>query len=189
MGEDKKRDSSFYWQLFKSTFIISAFTVGGGYVIVPLLRAKFVEERHWISDRDAQEMVSVAQAAPGIIAVNAAVILGYRMAGITGALVTMLATILPPLITLTIISYCYSWFASDPFVRTLLKGMQCGATALILAVMYDWLRKALKKKLFLVTLIIVVVFAANYVFHLNMLYLILLAGLIGFVGMRDKKYE
>lgn len=70
--------------LFKSTFLISAFTVGGGFVIIPLLKGKYVDEYHWISDKDTLDMVAIAQSMPGVVAVNSAVILGYRMAGILG---------------------------------------------------------------------------------------------------------
>ena len=101
-----KRDAHFFWTLFKSTFLISAFTVGGGFVIIPLLKGKYVDEYHWISDKDTLDMVAIAQSMPGVIAVNSAVILGYRMAGVLGTLVALVATVLPCLITLSIISYC-----------------------------------------------------------------------------------
>jgi hypothetical protein len=78
------RDGHFFWTLFKSTFIISAFTVGGGFVIIPLLKAKYVDEYHWISDKETLDMVAIAQSMPGVIAVNSAVILGYRMAWCPG---------------------------------------------------------------------------------------------------------
>ena len=73
------------WTLFKSTFMISAFTVGGGFVLIPLMKAKFVDEYHWISDKDSLNLVAIAQSSPGVVAVNASIILGYRMAGMAGA--------------------------------------------------------------------------------------------------------
>ena len=68
-----KTDKNFYWTLFKSTFIVSMFTVGGGYVIIPLLKAKYVDEYHWISDEETLNMVAIAQSTPGIMAVNTAI--------------------------------------------------------------------------------------------------------------------
>ena len=56
-----KRDAHFYWTLFKSTFLISAFTVGGGFVIIPLLKGKYVDEYHWISDKDTLDMVAIGE--------------------------------------------------------------------------------------------------------------------------------
>ena len=167
-------DKKFYWELFKSTFLISAFTVGGGFVIIPLLKAKYVDHYKWMSDKEALDLVSVAQSAPGVVAVNAAIIIGYRLAGYTGAAVTLLATVLPPLITLTVISYFYDAFAHNYYVQILLRGMQCGATALILDVGINLLQKELKKKLLLPCLIIFGTFIANYFFQVNIMYLILI---------------
>lgn len=143
--ERPKRDAHFFWVLFKSTFIISAFTIGGGYVIVPLLKAKYVDEYHWISDKETLDMVAIAQSMPGVIACNSAIILGYRMAGIAGTLTALIATVLPPLITLTIISYCYDFFIQSQIVKMILRGMQCGATALMVNVGLNLLMKQCKK--------------------------------------------
>ena len=71
-------DKNFYWKLFKSTFIISAFTIGGGFVIISLLKAKFVDEYKWLGDKEALNLVAIAQSAPGIMAVNASIIIGYK---------------------------------------------------------------------------------------------------------------
>ena len=107
------RDKNFYWQLFKSTFIISMFTVGGGYVIIPLLKAKYVDEYRWISEEETLNMVAIAQSTPGIMAVNTAIMLGYRMAGILGALTGMFATVLPPLIIICIVASFYELVAKN----------------------------------------------------------------------------
>ena len=175
-------DKKFYWELFKSTFLISAFTVGGGFVIIPLLKAKYVDHYKWMSDKEALDLVSVAQSAPGVVAVNAAIIIGYRLAGYTGAAVTLLAT-------LTVISYFYDAFAHNYYVQILLRGMQCGATALILDVGINLLQKELKKKLLLPCLIIFGTFIANYFFQVNIMYLILIDAVIGYLWLQDEKYS
>lgn len=185
---DVNVDKEFYWKLFKSTFVISAFTIGGGFVIIPLLKAKFVDEYGWLNDKEALNLVAIAQSAPGVVAANAAISMGYRMAGFKGSLVALLATVLPPLITLSIISYCYDFFASNQYIQLMLKGMQCGATAIILNVALDLLIKEWKKKLLIPLLIIVGTFVANYFFDINLMYAILIDALIGFVLLRDKKY-
>lgn len=184
-----KRDAHFFWTLFKSTFLISAFTVGGGFVIIPLLKGKYVDEYHWISDKDTLDMVAIAQSMPGVIAVNSAVILGYRMAGVLGTLVALVATVLPCLITLSIISYCYDFFIQNLCIKMILRGMQCGATALIVNVGIDLLIKQGKKKLLLPLAIIVATFIANLCFDVNIMALIVIDGIIGFAFMRDKKYD
>ena len=182
-------NARFFWLLFKSTFIISAFTVGGGFIIIPLLKAKYVDEYGWLDDEETIDMVAIAQSAPGIMAVNSAIILGYRMAGVLGAVTGVLATILPPLITISIVAYCYSFFASNTYVQMVLKGMQCGATALLLSVAIDLLKKQLKKKLILPLIIIVGTFIANLVYDVNIMWLIAIDGVVGFFLMRDSKYN
>lgn len=183
------KDKNFYWKLFTSTFIISAFTIGGGFVIISLLKAKFVDEYKWLEDKEALNLVAIAQSAPGVMAVNASIIMGYKLAGLAGSLTAILATVLPPLITLSIVGYFYDAFASNQYVQLLLKGMQCGATAIIINVAIDLLKKELKKKLAIPLLIIVGTFVANYFFDINLMYAILIDAMIGFMLLRDEKYS
>lgn len=178
----------FYWKLFQSTFLISAFTVGGGFVIIPLLRAKYVDEYGWLDDKETLNLVSIAQSMPGVVAVNAAIILGYRMAGLRGALTALAATILPPLVTLSVISCAYDWFATNPYVRYALKGMQCGATALIVNVAIDLLQKQWRKKLLWPLAIMVGTFVANFFFGVNIMLLVVIDGLLGLVFLRGAAY-
>ena len=91
--------------------------MGGGFVIIPLLRAKYVDEYGWLDDKETLELVSIAQSMPGVVAVNAAIIPGYRMRGWRGTLTALLATILPPLITLSLISCFYDAVAHSEYVR------------------------------------------------------------------------
>src|SRR5699024_9709323 len=86
------------WKLFTSTFMLSAFTFGGGFVIVSLYNKKFVEELEWLEEEEMLDITAIAQSSPGPIPVNASVILGYRMAGILGSIVAILGTILPPFV-------------------------------------------------------------------------------------------
>ncbi len=179
---------NFYGKLFQSTFLISAFTVGGGFVIIPLLRAKYVDEYGWLSDKETLNLVSIAQSMPGVVAVNASIILGYRMAGIPGALTALSATILPPLITLSAISCAYDWFAVNPYVRYALKGMQCGATALIVNVAIDLLQKQWRKRLLWPLAIIAGTFVANFFFAVNIMLLVVIDGILGLLFLRSAEY-
>lgn len=176
-------------KLFTSTFVISAFTVGGGYVIIPLLKGKFVDQYQWLDDKEALNMVSLAQTAPGAVAVNAAIILGYRLGGFLGMFTATFATILPPLISITIVAYFYDAMIHNPYIKYVLDGMQCGATALIIDVAIKLLRTELSKKLLLPVIIMVVTFIANYVFHVNVMYLILLDACVGLLAMQATKYN
>ncbi|MBR6012147.1 MAG: chromate transporter [Selenomonadaceae bacterium] len=182
-------EKNFYWKLFKSTFIVSMFTVGGGYVIIPLLKAKYVDEYHWISDEETLNMVAIAQSTPGIMAVNTAIMLGYRMAGILGAITGMFATILPPLMIIMLVASFYDVVAQNEQVKLILKGMQCGATALLLNVAIDLIKKQFQKKLLLPIVIILGTFAANIFFDVNIMILVAIDGIIGLFLLRDKKYS
>ena len=93
-----------YKKLFFSTFKLSACTFGGGFVIIPLMRKKFVEELGWIQEDEMMDLAAIAQSSPGAIAVNASILVGYHVAGIPGAMLTVLGTVLPPLIIISIIS-------------------------------------------------------------------------------------
>jgi len=178
-----------YAKLFASTFVISAFTVGGGFVLIPLMKAKFVDEYGWLEENESLDLVAIAQSAPGVMAVNTAIIMGYRMGGPLGVATAVLATVLPPLITLTAISYCYDAFSTNPYVRMVLKGMQCGVSALLIDVVADLAIKQAKKKLVLPLLIMVGSFVASYVFGINIMEVIFVVAIIGFLFMRDPRYN
>ena len=115
-----KKNLKFYLTLFWSTFSLSAFTVGGGYVIVPLMRKKFVEELEWIDEEEMLNLVAISQSAPGPIAVNAAIMVGYRIAGVPGVFVSIFGTVLPPLIIITVIAQFYAAFKENRIVNALL---------------------------------------------------------------------
>lgn len=80
------KKKSALWTLFFSTLYLSAFTFGGGYVIVSLMKKKFVDEYHWIEEDEMLDLIAIAQSAPGAIAVNGAIVVGYKLAGLPGAL-------------------------------------------------------------------------------------------------------
>lgn len=117
--------------LFFSSLKLSAFTFGGGYVIIPLMRKTFVEKYHWLEETEMMDLTAVAQSAPGAIAVNAAILVGYRIAGLAGALITVLGTVLPPMVILSIISMFYEAFRSNAAVSMVMQGMAAGVVAVI----------------------------------------------------------
>ena len=84
------------WKLFLSTLYLSAFTFGGGYVIVTLMKDKFVDKYHWIEENEMLDLIAIAQSAPGAIAVNGAIVVGYKLAGLAGVLTAIFGTVLPP---------------------------------------------------------------------------------------------
>lgn len=168
-----------YRTLFLSSLQLSAFTFGGGYVIVPLMRRRFVEQLHWIDEEEMLDMTAIAQAAPGAMAVNAALLVGYRMAGFVGALVTMAGTILPPLLMLTVISYFYEAFRDNTVVALILKGMRTGVAAVIADVVVTMARGVARERRLLPLLLMAGAFAASYFFAVNVALILLICGAAG----------
>ena len=91
-------------KLFLTNLYLSAFTFGGGYVIITLMKKEFVDRFHWIDEQEMLDLVAIAQSCPGPIAVNGAIVVGFQMAGIRGLLISVLATVLPPFVILSLIS-------------------------------------------------------------------------------------
>lgn len=124
-------------QLFWTNFTISACTFGGGYVIAGFMKDKFVDQLHWIDDEEMLDMIAMAQAAPGAIAVNTSVMVGWKIAGFPGMLVSVLGTILPPMLILAIISMFYKTFIANRYVALILRGMQAAVVAVIISAVAD----------------------------------------------------
>lgn len=135
-----------YRKLFLSTFELSACTFGGGFVIIPLMRKKFVEELGWIEEEEMLDLTAIAQASPGAIAVNASIMLGYHIAGIPGAILAVLGTVLPPLIIISIILMFYQAFRNNVIVSMAMRGMLCGVAAVICDVVINMAKSIFQKK-------------------------------------------
>ncbi len=176
-----KKDIRIFWKLFTSTFYLSAFTFGGGYVIVPLMKRRFVDDLHWIEEKEMLDLTAISQSSPGAIAVNASILIGYRVAGYLGSLVTILGTVLPPLIVISIISIFYTQFRDNVVVSALLKGMQAGVVAVIADVVINLGNTVVKEKQAISVIIMIGAFIATYFFKVNVIYIIVLCGVIGAV--------
>jgi chromate transporter len=177
-----------YFKLFKSTFYLSAFTFCGGYVIVPLMKGKFVDELGWLEEEEMLNLAAIAQSSPGAMAVNASILVGWRLMGMSGALVAILGTILPPFIIISIISLFYAAFRDNAFVSAVLKGMMAGVCAVIFNVVISMGGRIIKTKKWLPMLIMVGAFVAHYVIRINIIYIILFCATLGaLVSLRDKK--
>lgn len=178
-------------RLFFSTLYLSAFTFGGGYVIVTLLKKKFVDECHWIEEDEMLDLVAIAQSAPGAIAVNGAIVVGYKLAGMLGAAVAITATILPPFVIISVISVFYEAFRDNFLVSQMLTGMQAGVGAVIASVVWQMGADVVRSKSAASVLIMAVAFAATCFFGVNVVLVILAAAGVGVVrtllAQRQKK--
>lgn len=181
MEKSPVKEKRLYWKLFWATFQLSAFTFGGGYVIVPLMRRKFVMNLHWLEEDEMLDLTAIAQSTPGAMAVNASVLVGYRVAGLPGAFVTVLATILPPFLILSVISLFYTQFRDNWAVNLVLKGMQAGVAAVICDVVVSMGWNIFKLRRVLPVIMMAGAFVASWFFDVNVVLVILLCAVVGAV--------
>lgn len=177
MGIRMKHFKTLLW-LFRTNLFISSFTFGGGYVIVPMVRKYFVRGKKAFGEEELLNMAAVAQSSPGAIAMNMSALCGYKVAGISGAAVSCLGAILPPLILLSVISHWYSAFISNQMIAAALKGMQAAVAAVIVDYIIDMVCILCKERSLVLTAMIPAVFIANYFFDVNIILLLLLCSLI-----------
>ena len=177
-------------KLFLSTLYISAFTFGGGFVIITFMKKKFVDELHWIDEDEMLDMAAIAQSSPGAIAVNAAIIVGWKVAGFPGMIISVIGTIIPPMVILTVISFFYKAFATNLYVSLVLKGMQAGVAAVILDVVCSLGKNVLNEKNIVHYFIMAGAFIATFILNINVIYIIIVSAIIGiFLTLHNKKKE
>ena len=184
-GLSMRRDARTFGTLFLSTFKLSAFTFGGGYVIIPLMRKQFVDRLGWLEEQEMLDLTAIAQSSPGPIAVNAAILLGYRVAGVPGAMVTMLGTVIPPLVILSVISLFYDAFRSNLIVSRVMKGMQAGVAAVIFDVVLTMAGQIIGRKRAIPIVTLAGAFIASWFFDVHILLILLACALIGLAQWRS----
>ncbi len=165
--------------LFLSTLQLSACTFGGGFVIVPLMKKKFVDTLGWIDEQEMLDLIAIAQSSPGPIAVNASILVGYRTAGLAGALLTVLGTVLPPLVIISVISLFYAAFRDNAVVSMAMNGMLAGVAAVICDVVLTLAAGVLKLRRALPVLIMIGAFLASRYWKVSIVPIILVCGALG----------
>ena len=175
-----------YATLFSSVFMISAFTFGGGFVIVPLMKRKFVDDLGWLGEEEMLDLTAIAQSSPGAIAVNASILVGYKTLGIPGALTAILGTIIPPFVIISVISMFYVAFRDNRFVSMAMAGMLAGVAAVVTDVVITMAASILKEKRLIPVLVLIAAFIALRIFNVSIILIILIAGAIGYITSRRK---
>ena len=138
-------------------------------------------DKGWLDEQEMLDMTALAQSSPGPIALNAAIQVGWRVGGAVGMVIATIATILPPMIILTVISIFYSAFANNEYVALVLKGMQAGVAAVIADVVCDLGGKVLKTKSWIHIALMLAAFIATYFLNINVIFVILASALIGVI--------
>lgn len=167
------------WTLFRTMFVLSACTFGGGFVIVSLMKKKFVEELGWLEDDEMLDITAITQSCPGPLPVNASVIIGYRMYGVVGSLVAVLGTILPPMVIISLICVFYQQFRTNTYIAIALQVMRAGVAAVIMDVTLDLAKNVIKAKSAFYTGLMIIAFCATYIFGVSAMLIILMCLFIG----------
>ena len=176
---NKRTDTKTLWKLFLSTLYISTFTFGGGFVIVTFMKQKFVDELHWLKEDEMLDFAALAQSSPGAIAVNAAILVGWRVGGFIGMVTSVIGTIIPPMAILSGISFFYTAFATNFYVSLALKGMQAGVAAVILDVVFGLGGNIIRQHKPVYIGVMMLAFLANSIFNINVIFIILTCAVFG----------
>lgn len=131
------KQRSKYLDLFLVFLKIGAFTFGGGYAMIPLIKREIVEGRGWIKDSDMLDIIAVAESTPGPLAINSATFVGYQTAGTLGALMATIGVVLPSFLIILSISFVLKQFEELKAVRYAFDGIRAGVLVLIMSACYS----------------------------------------------------
>lgn len=186
---DKKQQLDFkmLWTLFTTFFKIGAFTFGGGYAMIPLIEREMVEGKGWISRDDIVDILAVSQSLPGAIAINSATFIGYKIAGIAGAISATLGVILPSVIVITVIASIFVAFNENRIVQKVFSGIRSAVVALIAVAAWKIGKNSIKDAIGLI--IALGAFIASAIFDVHAIYIILLGIILGLIiqGIHTRK--
>lgn len=133
-----------YWQIFLTFAKIGAFTIGGGYAMLPIIQNEIVR-KGWLKEEDFTDIVALAQSAPGLLAVNISIFTGHKLRGTKGSIIATLGSILPSFIIILAIAILFSGYQDNPIVVKIFKGIRPVTVALIAVPMINMAKKANKK--------------------------------------------
>jgi chromate transporter len=159
------------WRIFLTMFKIGALTFGGGYAMVPLFRAEYVEKNGWITDEDMLNMIALSQSIPGAIAVNCSVLVGYKLRKFKGALAAVAGSVLPSLIMLTLVTYLYQAVRDNAYVAGALRGIRAAVVALLVSAFLGFMKPFYKDALSVTAF--AAAFVLSFLLDLSSIYLIL----------------
>jgi chromate transporter len=173
-----------YLDSFKIFFKIGAFTIGGGYAMIPLIEEEIVNKKKWLGKEDFVDLMAIAQSSPGVFAVNMSIFIGYKLRGVKGSLVTALGTVLPSFLIILAIALFFQHFKEYTVVENIFKGIRPAVVALIAAPTFS---VAKSSKINRYNIWIPVVSALLiWLLGFSPIYVIILAGVGGYLWGRYK---
>lgn len=167
--------------MFMMFLKISSFTFGGGYTIVPVIKDEFSVKRNIISEKEMMDIVSISTSGPGPMVINCSILLGYKLHKVLGAIVAAIASAVPSLIIITIISFFYKEFSNNYYVKAALTGMGGAIAAVLLLTTFSMIKQSLESNLIIGICIMVSAFIASYIFNINTGLIILAVAIFGLI--------
>jgi chromate transporter len=168
--------------MFTSFFKIGAFTFGGGFAMLPLIEREVIERHKWVDRDEILDIYALAQSVPGVIAVNSSMLIGYRLRGVPGAIVASIGVILPSLIVIIAIAKYFEQLIANVWVARGMAGISGAVAALIITAALRIARRTIKgMDTFLIALLSFLLVTFTKV---NVFYILLLAGLLGYLLRR-----
>ena len=173
-----------FLEIFLIFLKIGAFTIGGGYAMLPLIQVEVVDKKEWLSTDEFMDMLAVIQSAPGLISINSAIFIGYKIGGITGAIIAAIGVILPSFTIILVIAFLLSNIGDNMLISKAFTGVRAGVVALIGTAAFKLAKTAVRGKFG--TLIAIIAFIAMVFFDVHAVLVIITGGLIGFIAYKVK---
>ncbi|KYH29342.1 MULTISPECIES: chromate transporter [Clostridium] len=171
-----------YLEMFIAFFKIGAFTIGGGYAMLPLIEKEVVDRKRWIEREEYLDMIALAQSAPGPIAVNTSVFVGYKVGGVLGVFATTLGSVLPSFLIILIIASFFTGIKDNVFVEKAFKGIRPAVVALIAAPVINMSKSAkINRKTILIPIVVTILVAFA---NITPIIIIIVSALSGVFYMR-----
>lgn len=173
----KKNYKASLWSLFITFFKVGAFTFGGGYAMISVLSEELVVRKKWITDQDMLDMLVIAESTPGVVAVNTATSVGYRMHGVIGAIISTIGVVLPSFIIISVLGYILKQISDNPWYRAAFTGVNACVSVLVINAFLKMGRE-IKYNWFSI-LMLVMAFVLTVFTDFNVIFIILIGGVVG----------
>lgn len=172
-----------FWAFFK----IGSFTLGGGFAMIPMMKVEMVDKQRWISEEEFLDIIAVTQSAPGAVAINSSIFIGYKLAGYMGSVIATLGTVLPSFLIILFISRLYMDIKSNIYIKKAFKGIYPAVVVMIFAAAFNLRKAAFKTTIGIITAAVAAV--ALLIFDLHPVIVIAVSGLFGILLQNNAIYK
>ena len=168
-----------YWEYYISWFKMGLFTFGGGYAMLPMIQKEVIEKHHWATEDEVMNYYAIGQCTPGVIAVNTATFIGYKLKGVAGGIVCTLGVISPSVLIITLIAALISNFSDLLIVQKALQGIRVAVCVLMTYSIIKLWKSSVKNIAGIV--LCLTVFTLSFFTSISTVILVILAGISGVV--------